>query len=257
MWTLAGREFKSRLLLGTARYPSPESLKDAIKKSNAEIVTVSLRRQVAGDGSKFWDFLRQMNVTILPNTAHCRGVEEAVATAQMAREIFKTDWVKLETIGDEYTLQPDPFALIEAAKILISQGFEVFPYMTEDLIVAERLMAAGCKILMPWGAPIGSGQGLSNPQALRTLRARLPGATLILDAGIGTPSHAVQAMEMGFDAVLLNSAVALAEDPPKMAEAFSKAVEAGRLGFEAGLLTPRPFAEPSTPVVGTPFWKKA
>jgi len=257
MWTLAGREFKSRLLLGTARYPSPESLKDAIKKSNAEIVTVSLRRQVAGDGSKFWDFLRQMNVTILPNTAHCRGVEEAVATAQMAREIFKTDWVKLETIGDEYTLQPDPFALIEAAKILMSQGFEVFPYMTEDLIVAERLMAAGCKILMPWGAPIGSGQGLSNPQALRTLRARLPGATLILDAGIGTPSHAVQAMEMGFDAVLLNSAVALAEDPPKMAEAFSKAVEAGRLGFEAGLLTPRPFAEPSTPVVGTPFWKKA
>jgi thiazole synthase len=254
MWTLAGKNFTSRLLLGTARYPSPEILRQAIERSGAEIVTVALRRQTSGDGRKFWDLLRSLNVTILPNTAGCRSSQDAVATAQMARELFGTNWIKLETVGDDYTLQSDPFELVEAARILIAEGFEVFPYTTDDLVVAERLVAAGCKIIMPWASPIGSAQGLVNPQALKTLRARLPEVTLIVDAGLGAPSHAAEAMELGFDGVLLNTAVSLAGDPPQMAEAFAKAVEAGRLGFEAGLIESRDFASPSTPTLGLPFW---
>lgn len=254
MWTLANRTFKSRLLLGTARYPSPESLRQAVIQSGAEIVTVALRRQTAGDGRKFWDLLRSLDVTVLPNTAGCRSAEEAVTTARLAQELFKTNWIKLETVGDEYTLQSDPFALVEAAQILIGEGFEVFPYTTDDLVVAERLVAIGCKIIMPWASPIGSAQGIVNPDALKTLRARLPNTALIVDAGLGAPSHAAQAMEMGFDGVLLNSAVALANDPPKMAEAFAAAIHAGRLGYEAGLVEPRSFATPSTPTLGLPFW---
>jgi thiazole synthase len=255
MWQLADKTFNSRLILGTSRYRSPDHLRRAITQSGAEIVTVSLRRQSAGDGAKFWDLLRELGVTILPNTANCRSVPEAVATAHMAREVFKTNWIKLETVGDEYTLQPDPFALVEAARILIADGFEVFPYMTEDLVVAERLIAAGCRILMPWAAPIGSGQGIANPAAMKTLRARLPKVTLIVDAGIGLPSHAAAAMEMGFDGVMLNTAIALADDAPKMAEAFALAIRAGRLGYEAGLMAARDFAEPSTPTLGTAFLK--
>jgi len=254
MWTLAGKTFTSRLLLGTARYPSPESLRLAVEKSGAEIVTVALRRQAAGDGRKFWDLLRSMKVTILPNTAGCRSAEEAVTTARLARELFNTNWIKLETVGDEYTLQSDPFALVEAARILVSEGFEVFPYTTDDLVVAERLVGVGCNIIMPWASPIGSAQGIINPAALKTLRARLPHITLIVDAGLGAPSHAAEAMELGFDGVLLNSAVSGANDPPKMAEAFAAAIHAGRLGYEAGLVAPRDFATPSTPTLGLPFW---
>jgi thiazole synthase len=254
MWSLAGKIFTSRLILGTSRYRSPETLKQAISLSGAEIVTLSLRRQTADGGSKFWDMLRELNVTFLPNTANCRSAKEAVTTAHMAREVFNTNWIKLETVGDEYTLQPDPFALVEAARILIADGFEVFPYMTDDLVIAERLAMAGCTILMPWGAPIGSGQGLTNPQALKTLRSRMPHMTLIVDAGLGLPSHATQVMEFGYDGVMLNTAVALAEDPPKMAQAFARAIDAGRLGYESGLMAPRQFAEPSTPSLGTPFW---
>jgi len=229
-------------------------LRQAVIQSGAEIVTVALRRQTAGDGRKFWDLLRSLDVTVLPNTAGCRSAEEAVTTARLAQELFKTNWIKLETVGDEYTLQSDPFALVEAAQILIGEGFEVFPYTTDDLVVAERLVAIGCKIIMPWASPIGSAQGIVNPDALKTLRARLPNTALIVDAGLGAPSHAAQAMEMGFDGVLLNSAVALANDPPKMAEAFAAAIHAGRLGYEAGLVEPRSFATPSTPTLGLPFW---
>ena len=255
MWTLAGRNFSSHLLLGTSRYRSPESLQMAIQRSGAEIVTVSLRRQSAGDGSKFWSLLKDMGITILPNTANCRSAREAITTAHMAREVFETNWIKLETVGDEYTLQPDPFALIEATHQLVSDGFEVFPYTTEDLVVAERLIAAGCKILMPWASPIGSGQGLANVRALKTLRAKWPQITIIIDAGIGTPSHATHAMDLGFDGIMLNTAIALADDSPKMAEAFSFAIKAGRMGYEAGLMAPRLSAEPSTPTLGTPFWR--
>ncbi|MBI5178960.1 MAG: thiazole synthase [Nitrospinae bacterium] len=256
MWKIAGAELKSRVLLGTARYPSPEVMQKAIEASAAGIVTVSLRRHGPRPGAQnvFWDILRQLPVRLLPNTAGCHSVKEAVTTAHMARELFNTNWIKLEVIGDDYNLQPDPFGLVEAAKILADDGFEVFPYMTDDLVLAERLLSAGCKILMPWAAPIGSGQGIVNPLALKTIRQRFPEIPVIIDAGLGKPSHAAQAMEMGFDGVLLNTAVAQAEDPVKMARAFAQAVEAGRAGFEAGMMPQRDFATPSTPVVGTPFW---
>lgn len=254
MWEIGGRQFSSRLLLGTAGYPSPEALRDSIRRSGAEIVTVSLRRQSGAEGGRFWEIIRSCGVSVLPNTAGCRSAEEAILTARLARELFGTSWIKLETVGDEYTLQPDPFALVEAARVLCNEGFEVFPYMTEDPVVAERLIAAGCRILMPWGSPIGSGRGILNAAALRTLRIRYPGIRLLVDAGIGAPSHAARAMELGFDGVLLNTAVSKSRDPESMAEAFALAVRAGRAGYEAGLLEPRDFARPSTPVIGTPFW---
>jgi len=172
----------------------------------------------------------------------------------MAREIFQTHWIKLEVIGDDYNLQPDPFELVKAAETLVKKGFEVFPYCTDDLVLCQRLIDCGCRILMPWAAPIGSGKGLINPYALETLRMRLPEATLIVDAGISKPSHAVQAMELGFDAVLLNTAVSLAKHPVQMASAFRDAVIAGRTAFEAGMMFERNIAHPSTSLVDTPFW---
>lgn len=255
-WQLADKTLNSRFLIGSSLYPSPQIMQDAIRASAAEVVTVSLRRQnpAEGGGNAFWELLSELNLNILPNTAGCHSVKEAITTAQMARELFKTNWVKLEVIGDEYNLQPDPFALLEATKELISQGFEVFPYSTDDLILAEKLVEAGCRIVMPWGAPIGTGKGLMNPYALKTLRARLPDITLIVDAGIGAPSHAVQALEMGYDGVLLNTAVAEAADPVVMATAFKHALEAGRLAYESGVMPERDLAKPSTPVIGTPFW---
>jgi len=177
-------------------------------------------------------------------------VKEAVTTAQMAREVFSTPWIKLEVIGEADTLQPDVFGLVEAARILASEGFEVFPYTTEDLVVAERLLDAGCKVLMPWGAPIGSGKGLNNVFGLRALRAHFPDVPLIVDAGVGLPSHAAAAMELGYDGVLLNTAVAKAGDPIAMARAFAQAIQAGRAAFLAGPTQPRDMASPSTPVVG-------
>ncbi|HVH82963.1 MAG TPA: thiazole synthase, partial [Steroidobacteraceae bacterium] len=180
-------------------------------------------------------------------------VKEAVTTAHMAREVFGTSWVKLEVIGEDDTLQPDVFGLSEAARVLCAEGFEVFPYTTEDLVVAERLIAAGCRVLMPWGSPIGSGRGLNNLFGLKALRAHFPAVPLIVDAGLGVPSHAAQAMELGFDAVLINTAVAQATDPVAMAAAFAQAVEAGRAARGAGPIEPRDFAAPSTPVVGQAF----
>ncbi|MCO7223869.1 thiazole synthase [Pleionea sp. CnH1-48] len=258
MWTLADKELSSRLLIGTALYPSPHIMQEAITASAAEVITVSLRRQnpQSGGGKDFWQFLQELNKHLLPNTAGCHSVKEAVTTAQMARELFGTHWIKLEVIGDDYNLQPDPFALLEATRELISQGFEVFPYCTDDLVLCEKLVEAGCRILMPWGAPIGTGKGLVNPYALRTLRERLKQITLIVDAGIGTASHAVQALEMGYDGVLLNTAVAQASDPVKMATAFRYAMEAGRHAYEGGIMPERDLAAPSTPTLGTPFWNQ-
>ncbi|MED5621818.1 thiazole synthase [Ideonella sp. BN130291] len=251
---LAGVGVQSRFLLGTAGYPSPEVLQRAIAASGAEIVTVGLRRQLAGGGDNgFIEAIRASGCRLLPNTAGCSSAREAITLAHMARELLGTCWLKLEVVGDEHTLAPDPFELVAAATQLVKDGFEVFPYCTEDLVTCRRLLDAGCRVLMPWGAPIGSGQGLAHPLGLRTLRARLPGVPLIVDAGLGAPSHAAQAMELGFDAVLLNSAVAQAVDPVSMARAFRLAIEAGRLGHEAGLLTPQDMAVPSTPVTGRPF----
>jgi thiazole synthase len=192
---------------------------------------------------------------VLPNTAGCRTAKEAITTAMMARELFDTPWLKLEVIANDDTLQPDLFGLVEAAETLSREGFQLFPYTTEDLSAAERLLMAGCRVLMPWASPIGSGQGLSNPAGLETLRAYFPETPLVVDAGIGAPSHAAAAMEMGYDAVLLNTAVAKAADPPLMAAAFAQAVRAGRQGFEAGLMPRRNMASPSTPVAGTPFFE--
>ncbi|MGB3274004.1 MAG: thiazole synthase [Xanthobacteraceae bacterium] len=250
------REFTSRLLIGTARYPSPKIMQDAIRAAKSQIVTVSVRRESAGGkaGSAFWSLIRELDVTVLPNTAGCKSVREAVTTAKLARELFGTPWIKLEVIADDETLQPDVVGLVEAAAILVKDGFEVFPYTTEDLSVAERLVAAGCRVVMPWAAPIGSARGIVNRNALQLMRQRLPDIALVVDAGLGAPSHAAQAMELGFDAVLLNTAVSQAADPVTMAGAFRLAVEAGRNGFKAGLMGAREFASPSTPVVGTPFW---
>lgn len=256
MWEIGGKTVQSRMFVGTALYSSPEVMRSALQASGTEVVTVSLRRQSPSTqgGQHFWDMIRALNVHVLPNTAGCRSVQEAINTAYMARELFDTHWIKLEVIGDDFTLQPDPFALVEAAKILMQEGFEVFPYTTDDLIVAQRLVDAGCFILMPWAAPIGTGKGIINPYALRQLRARFPRIQLIADAGLGLPSHAAQVMELGFDGVLLNSAIALADDPVNMAAAFAKAVEAGALGYQAGPMPQRDMAMPSTPVLGTPFW---
>jgi len=247
-----GVELSSRLLLGTARYPSPKILADAIEASQAEVVTVSLRREAAAErgGQSFWSFIRGLGVRVLPNTAGCHTVTEAVTTAHMARELFDTPWIKLEVIRDDETLQPDVFGLVEAARILADEGFEVFPYTTEDLAVADRLVEAGCRVLMPWGAPIGSARGLNNLYGLRALRAHFPDVPLVVDAGLGVPSHAAAAMELGYDAVLLNTAVAEAGDPVAMARAFALAIEAGRMAFAARPLEPRDMAVPSTPVLG-------
>lgn len=248
-------EVPSRLMLGTAQYPSPKVLAEAFRRSGASIATVSVRREAGGEraGAAFWDLVRDLGVRVLPNTAGCYSVREAVTTAQMARELFDTPWIKLEVIGHADTLQPDPFGLVEAARILCEEGFEVFPYTTEDVVLADRLLSVGCRVLMPWGAPIGTGLGLVNRYGLRTLRAQFPDVPLVIDAGLGRPSQAAEAMEMGFDAVLLNTAVAKAGDPAAMAEGFARAVEAGRLAFEADPMEPRDMAAPSTPVLGRAF----
>lgn len=256
MWNLAGKIINNRLLLGTACYPSLDLMQQAIVASETEIITLSIKRQTrskqAGEG--FWQAVKQLGCHLLPNTAGCRDANSAITMARLARELFNTCWIKLEVIGDEYNLQPDPFELIKAATILIEEGFEVFPYCTDDLVLCQKLVDAGCNILMPWAAPIGSGRGLINSYALETLRHRLAKTMLIVDAGLGKPSHAAQVMELGFDGVLVNSAIALATDPAIMANAFHQAVIAGHQAFTAGMMIARNIAQPSTPLIDTPFW---
>jgi thiazole synthase len=255
MLRLYDAELRSRLLLGTSRYPSPAVLTEAVQASGAEVVTVSLRRESGSEraGQGFWSIIRDLRVRVLPNTAGCHTVKEAVTTAHMAREVFGTSWIKLEVIGEDDTLQPDVFGLIDAARILASDGFQVFPYTTEDLVVADKLLRAGCQVLMPWGSPIGSGRGLNNLFGLKALRAHFPGVPLVIDAGLGLPSHAAQAMEVGFEAVLINTAVAEARNPAQMAAAFAQAIEAGTAARLAGPMEPRDMAAPSTPVIGKAF----
>jgi len=256
MWEIGGKKLNSRLFIGSAMYPSLDIMRQSVLASEAEVITVSLRRQTSehGDGNAFWSHIKELNINLLPNTAGCFSAKEAITTAQMAREVFDTNWIKLEVIGDEYTLQPDPFQLLEATEELISQGFEVFPYCTDDLVLCDKLVTAGCNILMPWGAPIGTGKGLMNPYALRTLRNRFTDINLLVDAGLGAPSHATQAMELGFDGVLLNTAIAESHDPVLMAEGFRDGVRAGRNAFLAGVIPERDMAQASTPTVGKPFW---
>ena len=257
-WRVGDITLNSRFLLGTARYPSPQVLRDAILAAGTQVVTVGLKRTLAAGGDNgFVGVVRQAlaetGARLLPNTAGCRTAREAVQLAHMAREMYETPWVKLEVVGDEHTLQPDMFELLAATEQLVRDGFTVFPYCTDDLVACRRLLDAGCPLLMPWGAPIGSGQGLLNPFALRTLRERLPDTVLIVDAGIGAPSHAALALELGFDAVMLNTAVAQARDPVAMARAFKLAIEAGRTASRSGLIAPQDFAVASTPVGGEPM----
>ena len=258
MWTIAGKTCHSHILLGTAQYPSLEILDKAIQASKTEIITVSLKKENPYEHKKnaFWESLKQFKGNILPNTAGCKSAHEAIELAQMSREIFNTHWIKLEVIGDDYLLQPHPFELVKAARTLIDLGFEVFPYCTDDLVLCQTLFDMGCQVLMPWGSPIGSGKGLNNPFQLSVLRSRLPNATLIVDAGIGSPLHAMHAMLLGFDGILMNSAISKARDPVKMATAFSLAVESGRLAYQAGVMPEVDFAVPSTPLPETLFWSK-
>jgi thiazole synthase len=256
---LYGESFASRLLLGTSRYPSPQVLENAVLASNPAMITVSLRRQGTSTTeahSGFWDLLKKMAVPVLPNTAGCHSPQEAITTALMAREVFETDWIKLELIGDDYTLQPDVLRLVQTAETLIKDGFKVLPYCTEDLILCQRLVDVGCQAVMPWAAPIGTGQGPLNPYAMKLLRDRLK-VPLLVDAGLGLPSHACTVMEWGFDGVLLNTAVALADDPVVMAKAFAMAVDSGRAAYLSGAMKPQESAQASTPLVGTPFWHQS
>ncbi|MCC5797435.1 MAG: thiazole synthase [Methylophaga sp.] len=258
-WQVYGQTLNSRMFIGTALYSSPQVMLEAIRASGAEVITVSLRRQSAEQaqsGQQFWQMIESLGCHLLPNTAGCYSVKEAVNTARLARELFETDWIKLEVMGDSYNLQPDPFALVEATRTLIAEGFKVFPYCTDDLVLCQRLADLGCEVLMPWGAPIGTGQGLLNPYALTTLRKRLPEMTLLVDAGIGKPSDAVQAMEMGYDGILLNTAVAEALEPAVMAQAFAQAINAGRLAYEGGIMPKRDNAKPSTPTLDQPIWQQ-
>ena len=257
---LYDKRFASRILLGTARYESPSQLKEAIEAAEPALLTVALRKQMQGGaqaGEAFWNIVRSAGRPFLPNTAGCSTVKEAVNTALMAREVFQTELIKLEVIGDEVNLQPDPFGLVEAATELIGRGFQVLPYCTEDLVLCRRLLDAGCEVLMPWAAPIGTGQGPRNPKGLRELRERIPDVPLIVDAGLGLPSHACQVMEWGFDGVLINTAVSRAINPVQMAEAFAGAVRVGRMGYLSGPMPTQELAVASTPDIGKPFWEEA
>ena len=248
---IAGRTFGSRLIIGTGGFRNLELLADAVEASGAEVATVALRRLEPGARGSIVDVLEQAGCFLLPNTAGCFTARDAVATARLAREAFETDWVKLEVIGDDRTLLPDPTELLEAAETLVADGFVVLPYTNDDPILARRLEDAGCAAVMPLGSPIGSGMGIQNPYNLRLIvdRARVP---VILDAGIGTASDAAVAMEIGCQAVLLASAVSRAADPAAMARAMRLAVEAGRLAHAAGRIPRRLYAEASTPAEGMP-----
>jgi thiazole synthase len=248
---LGGRRWRSRLIMGTGGFRSLDSMEQAIEASGAEIVTVALRRVDANASGSVIESLRRADRFLLPNTAGCYTAHDAVLTARMAQDAFETDWVKLEVIGDDRTLFPDPTELLDAAETLVGEGFVVLPYTNDDPILARRLEEVGCAAVMPLGAPIGSGMGIRNPYNLSIIVERA-GVPVICDAGVGTASDAAIAMEIGCDGVLMASAVARARDPVKMATAMRSAIEAGRLAYEAGRMPRKLHAEASTPVSGTP-----
>ncbi|MBV9212241.1 MAG: thiazole synthase [Actinobacteria bacterium] len=248
---IAGRTFESRLILGTGGFRSLEVMADALRESGAELATLALRRVDPGARGSIVDVLDAAGAELLPNTAGCYTATDAIATARLAREAFETDWVKLEVIGDDRTLLPDPTELLEAAEALVADGFTVLPYTNDDPVLARRLEDAGCAAVMPLGSPIGSGMGIRNPYNLRLI-VEQAGVPVILDAGIGTASDAALAMEAGCDGVLLASAISRAADPARMARAMRLAVEAGRLAHASGRIPRRRYAEASTPTEGLP-----
>ncbi|MDQ2974550.1 MAG: thiazole synthase [Acidobacteriota bacterium] len=247
---IGGRPFTSRLIIGTGKYRSFDEMKAAHRASGAEMVTVAVRRVPLDRSSEsFLDHLDPA-LQILPNTAGCYTAEEAIRTARLARETLGTDLIKLEVIGDQTTLFPDNEQTLEAARVLAKEGFIVLPYFTDDLIMAKKLLDAGCPAVMPLAAPIGSGLGIQNPANLRIMREQLPNVTIIVDAGVGTVSDAAIAMELGADAVLMNTAIPEAQDPAKMAQAMKLAIEAGRLAYVAGRMPKRLYASASSPITG-------
>ena len=248
---LAGQMFTSRLLLGTGGVPSLEVLERSIVASGTQLVTVALRRVETSTSGGLLEVLDRCGVRLLPNTAGCMTAREAVLTAQLAREAFDTAWVKLEVIGDEHTLLPDPVELLDAAEQLVADGFTVLPYTSDDPILARRLADVGCAAVMPLGSPIGSGLGIRNPHNIALIR-EMVSVPVVLDAGIGTASDAALAMELGCDAVLLASAVTRARDAEQMALAMRHAVEGGRLAAQAGRIPRRWHAQASTPMQGRP-----
>ena len=248
--TIGDRTFASRLIIGTGKYRSYDEMKAAHRASGAEMVTVAVRRvPLDRSAESFLDHL-DPQMQLLPNTAGCYTAEEAIRTARLAREALQTDLLKLEVIGDQTTLFPDNEQTLEAAVVLVKEGFTVLPYFTDDLIMAKKLLDAGCPAVMPLAAPIGSGLGIQNPANLRIMREQLPEATIFVDAGVGTASDAAIAMELGADAVLMNTAIAEARDPAKMAQAMKLAIEAGRLAYLAGRMPKRLYASASSPLAG-------
>ena len=247
---IAGQVFQSRLIIGTGKYRTHEEMKAAHRSCGAEMVTVAVRRVPLDRSSEsFLDHLDPA-LRLLPNTAGCYSAEEAVRTARLAREALGTEWIKLEVIGDQTTLFPDNEQTLEASRTLVKEGFIVLPYFSDDLIMAKKLLDAGCAAVMPLAAPIGSGLGVQNPTNLRIMREQLPAATIIVDAGVGTASDATIAMELGADAVLMNTAIAEAEDSARMAEAMKLAIQAGRLAYVAGRMSKRLYASASSPISG-------
>lgn len=249
-FVLANTTFTSRLIIGTGKYRSCDEMKAAHTASGAEMVTVAVNRvPLDGSSESFLDHL-DPKMRILPNTAGCYDAEHAIRTARLAREALDTEWIKLEVIGDQITLLPDNEQTLEAARVLVKEGFTVLPYFTDDLIMAKKLLDAGCPAVMPLAAPIGSGMGVQNPSNLRIMREQLPDATIIVDAGVGVPSDAAIAMELGADAILMNTAIAESRDPAQMATAMRLAVEAGRLAYLAGRMPKRLYASASSPIEG-------
>jgi len=248
---IAGRTFRSRLIVGTGKYKSGQETARALEASGAEMVTVAVRR-VNLDRSKesLLDFIDPKRYFLLPNTAGCYTADDAIRTARLGREVGLSDWVKVEVIGDERTLYPDVQATVEATRVLVKEGFTVLPYTSDDVVVAKRLLEAGASAIMPLGAPIGSGLGVQNAANLRILREMITGVPLIVDAGVGTASDAAIAMELGADAVLMNSGIAHADDPVLMAEAMQHAVLAGRAAYLAGRMPKKLYATASSPLEG-------
>ncbi len=249
---IAGREFSSRLLVGTGKYKSFQEMAEALEKSGAEVVTVAVRRVNVSDRSKesLLDWIDTHKYFILPNTAGCYTVDEAVRIARLGLEAGLSEWVKLEVIGDEKTLFPDNIGLLQATEILASEGFVVLPYTNDDVVMARRLINAGAAAIMPLGAPIGSGMGIQNVANIKILREMITEVPLIVDAGVGTASDAAIAMELGADGVLMNTGIAMAEDPIAMAEAMNYATRAGRLAFLAGRIPKKLYASASSPLEG-------
>jgi thiazole synthase len=250
--TIAGREFRSRLIVGTGKYRSFKEMQRCHEASGAEMVTVAVRRVNLTDRSQesLLDYIDRSRIFILPNTAGCYTADDAVRTAMLAREVGLSHWIKLEVIGDEKTLFPDNAGLLEATRILVKEGFVVLPYTNDDVVNARRLIDAGAAAVMPLAAPIGSGLGVQNPVNLRILRETITQVPMIVDAGVGTASDAAIAMELGADGVLMNTAIAAAEDSVKMARAMKLAVEAGRLAYESGRMPRKLYASASSPLTG-------